>query len=51
MNIKPTFTQDSQTCLLYTSMSAVNYSSFRGGMLGFRNTIEAYRWLLSLIHI
>ncbi|MDR3741815.1 MAG: phage portal protein [Terracidiphilus sp.] len=31
--------------LLTGDMSAVNYSSFRGGMLGFRNTIEAYRWL------
>jgi capsid protein len=26
-------------------MSQVNYSSWRGGMLGFRNTVEAYRWL------
>jgi len=26
-------------------MSQVNYSSWRGGMLGFRNTIENYRWL------
>ncbi len=26
-------------------MSNVNYSSWRGGMLGFRNTIEGYRWL------
>jgi lambda family phage portal protein len=26
-------------------MSQVNYSSWRGGMLGFRNTIEGYRWL------
>jgi lambda family phage portal protein len=26
-------------------MSQVNYSSWRGGMLGFRNTIEAFRWL------
>ena len=31
--------------LLTGDMSVVNYSSFRGGMLGFRNTIEAYRWL------
>jgi len=31
--------------LLTGDMSAVNYSSFRGGMLGFRNTVEAYRWL------
>jgi lambda family phage portal protein len=31
--------------LLTGDMGAVNYSSFRGGMLGFRNTIEAYRWL------
>ena len=31
--------------LLTGDMSGVNYSSFRGGMLGFRNTIEAYRWL------
>jgi lambda family phage portal protein len=31
--------------LLTGDMSSVNYSSFRGGMLGFRNTIEAYRWL------
>jgi len=23
----------------------VNYSSWRGGMLGFRNTVENYRWL------
>jgi lambda family phage portal protein len=27
-------------------MSNVNFSSWRGGMLGFRNTIEAYRWLM-----
>jgi len=26
-------------------MSQVNYSSWRGGMLGFRNTVENYRWL------
>jgi hypothetical protein len=26
-------------------MSQVNYSSWRGGMLGFRNTVEAFRWL------
>jgi lambda family phage portal protein len=26
-------------------MSQVNYSSWRGGMLGFRNTVEAHRWL------
>jgi lambda family phage portal protein len=26
-------------------MSQVNYSSWRGGMLGFRNTVETYRWL------
>jgi lambda family phage portal protein len=26
-------------------MSKVNFSSWRGGMLGFRNTIENYRWL------
>jgi lambda family phage portal protein len=32
--------------LLTGDMSAVNYSSFRGGMLGFQNTIEAYRWLV-----
>jgi capsid protein len=25
-------------------MSQVNYSSWRGGMLGFRNTVENYRW-------
>ena len=31
--------------VLTGDMAAVNYSSFRGGMLGFRNTIEAYRWL------
>lgn len=32
--------------LLTGDMGMVNYSSFRGGMLGFRNTIEAYRWLV-----
>ena len=36
-------------CLPYElgsgDMSQVNYSSWRGGMLGFRNTIEAYRWI------
>lgn len=26
-------------------MSKVNFSSWRGGMLGFRNTVENYRWL------
>jgi lambda family phage portal protein len=26
-------------------MSQVNYSSWRGGQLGFRNTVENYRWL------
>jgi lambda family phage portal protein len=26
-------------------LSLVNYSSWRGGQLGFRNTIEGYRWL------
>lgn len=31
--------------LLTGDMSQVNYSSWRGGMLGFRNTIENYRWL------
>jgi lambda family phage portal protein len=27
-------------------MSNVNFSSWRGGMLGFRNTIEAFRWIM-----
>jgi capsid protein len=28
-----------------SDMSATTYSSWRGGQLGFRNSIEAYRWL------
>lgn len=31
--------------LMTGDMSNVNFSSWRGGMLGFRNIIEAYRWL------
>jgi lambda family phage portal protein len=31
--------------LLSGDLSNVNYSSYRAGMLGFRNTIEAFRWL------
>jgi lambda family phage portal protein len=31
--------------LLTGDMSNVNYSSYRAGMLSFRNTIEIYRWL------
>jgi lambda family phage portal protein len=31
--------------LMTGDMSKVNFSSWRGGMLGFRNTIENYRWL------
>jgi lambda family phage portal protein len=31
--------------LLTGDLSKVNYSSWRGGQLGFRNTIENYRWL------
>lgn len=31
--------------LMSGDMSNVNFSSWRGGMLGFRNTIEGYRWL------
>jgi lambda family phage portal protein len=32
--------------LMTGDMSKVNFSSWRGGMLGFRNTIENYRWLM-----
>jgi lambda family phage portal protein len=32
--------------LLSNDLSNVNYSSYRAGMLSFRNTIEAYRWLV-----
>jgi lambda family phage portal protein len=31
--------------LMTGDLSKVNYSSWRGGQLGFRNTIENYRWL------
>lgn len=31
--------------MLASDMSLVNYSSYRAGQLGFRNTIEGYRWL------
>jgi len=31
--------------LLSGDLSLVNYSSYRAGMLGFRNAIEAFRWL------
>jgi len=31
--------------VLSGDLSLVNYSSWRGGQLGFRNTIEGYRWL------
>ena len=31
--------------LLSGDLSNVNYSSYRAGMLGFRNAIEAFRWL------
>jgi lambda family phage portal protein len=31
--------------LLSNDLSNVNYSSYRAGMLSFRNTIEAFRWL------
>lgn len=31
--------------VLTGDMSATTYSSWRGGQLGFRNTIEGYRWL------
>jgi len=31
--------------VLAGDLSLVNYSSWRGGQLGFRNTIEGYRWL------
>jgi lambda family phage portal protein len=31
--------------LMSGNMSNVNYSSYRAGLLGFRNTIEAFRWL------
>lgn len=31
--------------LMSGDMSQVNYSSWRGGMLGMRNLIEGYRWL------
>jgi len=31
--------------MLASDLSLVNYSSWRGGQLGFRNTIEGYRWL------
>ena len=31
--------------MLAGDLSLVNYSSWRGGQLGFRNTIEDYRWL------
>ena len=31
--------------LLSGDLSNVNYSSYRAGMLDFRNTIEAFRWL------
>jgi lambda family phage portal protein len=31
--------------ILSGDLSLVNYSSWRGGQLGFRNTIEGYRWL------
>lgn len=31
--------------LMSGDMSQVNFSSWRGGMLGFRNIIEGYRWL------
>jgi capsid protein len=32
--------------LLSNDLSNVNYSSYRAGMLSFRNTIEAFRWLV-----
>jgi lambda family phage portal protein len=31
--------------LMTGDLSKVNYSSWRGGQLGFRNTVENYRWL------
>jgi lambda family phage portal protein len=31
--------------MLTGDLSKVNYSSYRAGMLGFRNTVEAFRWL------
>jgi lambda family phage portal protein len=31
--------------LMTGNLSNVNYSSYRAGQLGFRNTIEAFRWL------